>query len=179
MFDAAVAKSSSVPSLAINIVKFFGQLARQAFQDISLNSHFFKEMAERGILELLLSCLFSEDKSAKILGLKIQILNLVGLLFHPIFGTYRAFPWISQSGQGPAEALNSEKTAFIGQFTAFSYQLLQRNTNWITNLADIFEKGGKESLAQLSVLRVYSHHSDFLSVLQRRQRECASATSKC
>ena len=178
MFDAAVAKSSSVPSLAINIVKFFGQLTHQAFQDIALNSHFFKEMAEKGILELLLSCLFSEDKSAKILNLKIQILNLISLFFHPIFGSYRPFPWVSKTGQSPLEIHSNDKIAFIGQFNTFCYQLLQRNTNWISNLIDIFEKSGKDTLAQLSVLRVNYINSDILSILQRWKRQCTPDTSK-
>lgn len=154
MFEVALAKSSQVPNLVINIVKFLGQLINQGLLDLSLNAPFFKELAEKGFLEILLACLFSEDKSTRIISLRIQILNVMSLLFHPIIGKYAQFPWLLHSSK--AEALNqrADKTGIIPQFVAYTTQLLHKNSLWVTALTDLFEKSSKDSLAQLSILRV-------------------------
>lgn len=154
MFEVAVAKSSQVPTLAINIVKFLGQLVNQGLTDLTLNASFFKEITEKAILEQLLGCLFSEDKTTKIISLRIQILNVMGLLFHPIFGKFTPFPWLPLASQTEVANQAGEKTGISQQTVTYIYQLLQRNPSWVTALVDLFEKSSKESLAQLSILRV-------------------------
>lgn len=158
MFEIAVAKSSQVPSLVINIVKFLGQLVNQGLLDLTLNALFFKELAEKGILEQLLACLFSDDKTTRIISLRIQILNVMSLLFHPIFGSYTQFPWLPLSAKTEVMNQASDKSAFSPQFVVYLYQLFQKNTSWVTALVDLFEKSSKDSLAQLSTLRVEKNY---------------------
>jgi hypothetical protein len=131
-----------------------GQLINQGLLDLTLNSHFFKELSEKPILEQLVGCLFSEDKTTRMANLRIQVLNVVSLLLHPIFGTYLPFPWLPVTAQTEIVNQPSDKASFNSQFVAYCYQLLQRNTAWVASLIDLFEKSPKDSLAQLSVLRV-------------------------
>jgi hypothetical protein len=103
-------KTGAASDVLLNSLKVVGQLTRQATAKIDTNASFFKEIADKNLLETLLNILFSEDKSSKLTEVKFEIIYIVSTLLHPKHGELVPFPWVGQSADQSSNRRLSSRT---------------------------------------------------------------------
>lgn len=167
LFETGLAHLSACPSLAVNTLRAFGQLAKQGFRNLELNAGFFKELSDRKVVDYLFAYLFTEDKTSRSASVKSNALNFLASLYHPTFGEFRQFPW----GTKPQGLLKDKASAYPPPFAAAINSLLEKQASWVGTVADIFDRCGKEAHTQSSALKVARSDPGVPPVLADQQRE--------
>jgi hypothetical protein len=82
------------------------------------------------------------------------------MIFHPVNGEFVQFPWLPLEGASTVPSA-ADRQQYSLQFLQQCFQTLEKNTQWINQLTELFEKNSKESLPQMSVLRVNFSNNRF------------------
>lgn len=161
LFELGVKFWSEDQNLATNTVKMVGQLITQACQNLSVNSDFYRELVNSGLLDKMIALMLSNESSSSSerFNLHLHILNLFGIIVHPLKGQINPFPWLKE---GQRSAINDkddvlENSQFANQIIDYCYKKitsLQQGGKWVAIMARYFEKGTKEGVTQITVLRV-------------------------